>query len=133
VPAADVDAVFTALADPTRRAVIGRLAEEPLSASALAGELPVSRQAVAKHLAALDRAGLVAARREGRETRYRLTPEPLGEAMAWMAGVGAGWDERLARLAARAAGSHPAATAGPPADRVSASPPTAPARPPRRR
>ena len=99
---ADVDAVFAALADPTRRAVIGRLAQEPLSASALAGELPVSRQAVAKHLAALDRAGLVAARREGRETRYRLTPEPMGEAMAWMAGVGARWDERLARLAARA-------------------------------
>lgn len=99
---ADVDAVFAALADPTRRAVIGRLAQEPLSASALAGELPVTRQAVAKHLAALDRAGLVAARREGRETRYRLTPEPMGEAMAWMAGVGARWDERLARLAARA-------------------------------
>jgi DNA-binding transcriptional ArsR family regulator len=98
----DVDAVFAALADPTRRAVIGRLAQEPASASALAGELPVSRQAIAKHLAALDRAGLVAARREGRETRYRLTPEPMGEAMAWMAGVGARWDERLARLAARA-------------------------------
>jgi ArsR family transcriptional regulator, cadmium/lead-responsive transcriptional repressor len=99
---ADVDAVFAALADPTRRAVMGRLAREPLSASALAGELPVSRQAVAKHLAALDRAGLVAARREGRETRYRLTPEPMGDAMAWMAAVGARWDERLGRLAARA-------------------------------
>src|SRR5829696_5025565 len=48
----DVDAVFAALADPTRRAVIGRLAQEPASASRLAGELPVSRQAVAKHLAA---------------------------------------------------------------------------------
>ena len=68
----------------------------------LAGELPVSRQAVAKHLAALDRAGLVAARREGRETRYTLDPAPMGEAMAWMAGVGAQWDERLARLARRA-------------------------------
>ena len=69
---------------------------------ALAGELPVSRQAVAKHLAALDRAGLVAARREGRETRYTPHPEPMGEAMAWMAAVGARWDERLARLARRA-------------------------------
>ena len=94
------DAVFAALADPTRRAVIGRLAQEPLSASALAGELPVSRQAVAKHLAALDRAGLVATRREGRELRYSLDPAPMGEAMAWMASVGAQWDERLARLAA---------------------------------
>ena len=98
----DVDAVFAALADPTRRAVIGRLAQEPASASRLAGELPVSRQAVAKHLAALDRAGLVAARREGRETRYTLDPAPMGEAMAWMASVGAQWDERLARLARRA-------------------------------
>jgi DNA-binding transcriptional ArsR family regulator len=95
----DVDAVFAALADPTRRAVIGRLAREPASASRLALELPVSRQAVAKHLAALDRAGLVAARREGRELRYALDPEPMGEAMAWMASVGAQWDGRLARLA----------------------------------
>ena len=74
-----------------------------VSASALAGELPVSRQAVAKHLAALDRAGLVEARREGRELRYALDPEPMGEAMAWMASVGAQWDDRLARLARRAA------------------------------
>jgi DNA-binding transcriptional ArsR family regulator len=98
----NVDAVFAALSDPTRRAVIGRLAQEPLSASGLAGELPVSRQAIAKHLAALDRAGLVEARRVGRETRYRLHPEPMGEAMAWMASVGAQWDDRLSRLAKRA-------------------------------
>jgi DNA-binding transcriptional ArsR family regulator len=98
----DVDAVFAALADPTRRDVIRRLAREPASASRLAGELPVSRQAIAKHLAARDRAGLVAARREGRELNYVLNPAPMGEAMAWMAGVGAEWDARLARLAARA-------------------------------
>jgi DNA-binding transcriptional ArsR family regulator len=102
-----VDAVFAALADPTRRAVVGRLAQAPLSASALADELPVSRQAVAKHLAALDRAGLVERTRAGRETRYRLTPEPMAEAIAWMTGVGAQWDERLARLAARAAAPPP--------------------------
>jgi DNA-binding transcriptional ArsR family regulator len=99
----DADAVFAALADPTRRAVIGRLAQEPASASALAGELPITRQAVAKHLAALDRAGLVSVRREGRELRYVLRPEPMGDAMAWMASVGAQWDDRLARLARRAA------------------------------
>ena len=68
--------------------MIGRLAREPLSASALAGELPISRQAIAKHLAALDRAGLVAARRAGRELQYRLDPAPLGDAMAWMTSVG---------------------------------------------
>jgi DNA-binding transcriptional ArsR family regulator len=100
-------AVFAALADPTRRLVVRSLAAEPaLTASRLAGALPISRQAVAKHLAALERAGLVEPRRAGRETHYRLTPEPLNEAMAWMATVGAQWDERLARLAARAAERH---------------------------
>ena len=103
----DPDAVFAALSDPTRREVIGRLAREPLSASALAGELPISRQAVAKHLAALDRAGLVAARRAGRELQYRLEPAPLGDAMAWMASVGARWDERLGRLEAAAKRAKP--------------------------
>ena len=99
-----VDLVFSALADPTRREVITALARESsLTASRLAGELPVTRQAVAKHLAALDRAGLVRASRAGRETRYELTPEPLGEAMTWMAGIGARWDASLARLAERAA------------------------------
>lgn len=68
--------------------------------SGLAAELPITRQAVAKHLAALEEAGLVRAAREGRETRYRLTPDPLGEAAGWMAGVGAEWDDRLGRLAA---------------------------------
>jgi DNA-binding transcriptional ArsR family regulator len=99
-----VDAVFFALADPTRREVIAALAREPsLTASRLAGELPVTRQAVAKHLATLDRAGLVRGRHVGRETRYELTPAPLSDAMAWMAGVGARWDTSLARLAQRAA------------------------------
>jgi DNA-binding transcriptional ArsR family regulator len=98
-----VDAVFTALADPTRRDVIAALAREPrLTASRLAGDMPVTRQAVSKHLAALDRAGLVRADHVGRETHYELTPEPLGEAMAWMAGVGARWDSSLARLVERA-------------------------------
>ena len=92
-------AVFAALADPTRRAVVRSLAQQQtVTASALATELPISRQAVAKHLATLAHAGLIAGRREGRETRYRLTPEPLDDAVQWMAEVGAAWDERLARL-----------------------------------
>jgi hypothetical protein len=57
---------------------------------------------VAKHLAALHRAGLVAAHREGREIHYEVTPAPLAAAMDWMAEVGGRWDARLARLAARA-------------------------------
>jgi DNA-binding transcriptional ArsR family regulator len=94
--------VFSALADPTRRQVVRSLSRRPeLTASLLAGELPMTRQAVTKHLAALDRAGLVEAHREGRETRYTLTPAPLADAMRWMDEVGAQWDDRLARLAER--------------------------------
>ena len=106
VPGAAVDepglgAVFGALADPTRRHVVRVLSRESTAtASALAAQLPISRQAVAKHLSALASAGLVSATREGRETRYRLTPAPLGEAIDWMATAGARWDERLARLRA---------------------------------
>jgi DNA-binding transcriptional ArsR family regulator len=92
-------AVFAALADPTRRAVVRSLSQQPtVTASALATQLPISRQAVTKHLATLAGAGLIEGRREGRETRYRLTPEPLDDAVRWMAEVGAAWDERLARL-----------------------------------
>ncbi len=99
----ELGAVFAALADPTRRRVVRSLArEEAVTASGLAGELPITRQAVAKHLAALEHAGLVAPRREGRETRYRLTPGPLEEAIAWMAEVGDRWDGSLARLSERA-------------------------------
>ena len=91
--------VFDALADANRRYVLEALAErETATATELATELPVTRQAVAKHLAALNEAGLVESRREGRETRYELTPAPLGAAMDWMAGVGAEWDARLAAL-----------------------------------
>jgi DNA-binding transcriptional ArsR family regulator len=92
--------VFDALADPNRRYVLEALAQrETATATELAAEMPVTRQAVAKHLAALNEAGLVESRREGRETLYELTPGPLAAAMDWMAGVGAGWDSRLAKLA----------------------------------
>ena len=100
-----VDDVFAALGDPTRREVLRSVAQRPeLTASRLATELPITRQAVAKHLAALQHAGLVEPRREGRETRYTVTPAPLMEAMDWMAEVGAQWDARLARLVERARG-----------------------------
>ena len=109
MPGVDVGAVFSALADPTRREVVRSLAEESgLTASLLAGQLPITRQAVSKHLNALSDAGLVTARREGRETRYTLTPAPLAEAIDWMASVGAQWDERLARLATHSERSGPA-------------------------
>lgn len=95
-----VGSVFAALSDPTRRRVVELLAErQSVTASGLSHELPITRQAIAKHLTTLVAAGLVSATHEGRETRYRLTPEPLTGAMHWMAAAGARWDERLARLA----------------------------------
>ena len=96
---ATVDAVFSALADPTRRRVIEALASgSPVTSTGLAAELPVTRQAVAKHLAALRAAELVRAARVGRETRYTLEPRPLGDAARWIARVGGEWDERLGDL-----------------------------------
>jgi DNA-binding transcriptional ArsR family regulator len=92
--------VFAALADPSRRFIVEALAERgDATATELAAELPVTRQAVAKHLGALADAGLVDAARAGRETRYRLTPGPLVDAAAWMSRVGSEWDDRLAALA----------------------------------
>jgi DNA-binding transcriptional ArsR family regulator len=94
-----VDAVFSALSDPTRRALMQRIAATgDASATELADELPVSRQAVAKHLASLTEAGLVDSQRAGRERRYRLTPAPMGDAMSWMTALETAWDERLAAL-----------------------------------
>ncbi len=94
-----LDEVFSALADGTRRAVIRRLLEtDTVTATQLAADLPMTRQAVAKHLAALTAAGLLSARREGRETRYELTAGPLGEAASWLEAVGDEWERRLERL-----------------------------------
>lgn len=92
------DAVFGALADPTRRWLLSAIAEHPATATELAGGLPISRQAVVKHLGALADAGLLARQRAGREVRYRVTPAPLSDAVSWMAHVGAQWDDRLAAL-----------------------------------
>lgn len=93
------DEVFSALSDPTRRALLRTIAEHPsATATQLAADLPISRQAVLKHLAALTDAGLIDRRRAGREVRYRVTPEPLSDAVSWMADVGSQWDSRLAAL-----------------------------------
>lgn len=94
-----VDLVFAALADPTRRHLVETLAAHPGStATGLAATLPISRQAVAKHLKLLGRAGLVSAKRSGREARFELDPAPLGDAAAWIGAVGAEWDSRLGAL-----------------------------------
>lgn len=95
--------MFSALADPTRRAILEAVAAvETATATELAAGMAVSRQAVAKHLQALSEAGLVASERRGREQRFRLTPAPFTDAVAWLVDVGAAWDDRLARLEQRA-------------------------------
>jgi len=91
--------VFAALADPTRRQVLGLLGGQgELTATALADRLPISRQAIVKHLTVLDDAGLVAGRRVGREVRYAVRPEALVATARWMAALANDWDRRLAAI-----------------------------------
>jgi DNA-binding transcriptional ArsR family regulator len=98
-PRRRMDAVFTALGDPVRRRVLERLSRGgTVTATGLAAKLPISRQAVAKHLLALRDADLVTSDRIGRETRYALRPEPLDDAARWIQTVSAEWDDRLEAL-----------------------------------
>jgi DNA-binding transcriptional ArsR family regulator len=94
-----VGPIFDALGDPGRRDLIQAISERgSATATELAADRDVTRQAVSKQLNALAEAGLLRAERRGRETRYEVTPEPLGEAMAWIADVGGRWDTRLDAL-----------------------------------
>jgi DNA-binding transcriptional ArsR family regulator len=93
------DALWAAVGDPTRRRLLDTLlARGEASATSLATELPVTRQAVAKHLAVLDRAGLVEAEKVGREVIYAVRTAELDEVSRAMAKVAAAWDQRLARI-----------------------------------
>jgi DNA-binding transcriptional ArsR family regulator len=93
------DTVFAALADPTRRRLLDLLAARgAASATVLAVELPVSRQAVVKHLGVLEVAGLVGRDRHGREVRYAVRPARLSQVAQWMAAAAAEWDARLATI-----------------------------------
>jgi DNA-binding transcriptional ArsR family regulator len=94
-----VGAVFGALADPTRRHVVETLLRDgSTTVPTLTSSLPITRQAVAKHLATLDEAGLVERSRGGREVHYRLRPGALAPAVTWLERTGTAWDDRLARL-----------------------------------
>jgi DNA-binding transcriptional ArsR family regulator len=96
---AEEDALWAAFADPTRRRVLEALLEQgEATTTTLAELLPISRQGVAKHLAVLDRVGLVAGQRHGREVRYAVRPARLDDATESMARVAAKWDKRLARI-----------------------------------
>ena len=91
--------LFAALSDPTRRRVLDILAARgEASATTIAGELPVSRPAVVKHLGVLERAELVQSRQQGREVLFSVRPEPLASASRWLARVATEWDQRLAAL-----------------------------------
>jgi predicted ArsR family transcriptional regulator len=96
----EIGAVFAALADPTRRWMVESLMRDGITTvPALAAELPISRQAVAKHLSALDDAGVVERTPPaGRQVHYRLRAGALSSASAWMRDAEAAWDSRLARL-----------------------------------
>jgi DNA-binding transcriptional ArsR family regulator len=89
---------FAALGDPTRRQLVAWLAVRPATATELAARLPVTRQAVVKHLGLLSDARLITKRRDGREVRYRLEAEAFQAAAAWITTVTARWETRLARL-----------------------------------
>jgi DNA-binding transcriptional ArsR family regulator len=96
---ADEDALWAAVADPTRRRVLDALLERgEATTTTLAEGLPVTRQAVAKHLVVLDRVGLVTSERHGREVRYAVRPGRLDAASEAIARVAAQWDRRLARI-----------------------------------
>lgn len=93
------DALWSAVGDPTRRRMIDLLlADGGGTATTLSGQLPVSRQAVAKHLGVLDRVGLVRGQPVGREHRYEVDSAQLARALAQLAAVGATWDGRLQRI-----------------------------------
>lgn len=96
----DLGLVFGALADPTRRLMVERLLRDgSTSVPSLSAELPISRQAVAKHLTTLDQAGLVErVSGSGREVRYQLRASALAPAATWLESAQSAWAERLDRL-----------------------------------
>jgi DNA-binding transcriptional ArsR family regulator len=97
--------ILTALSDPTRRMLLGLLAERvEATATSLAPDLRVSRQAASRHLSVLEEAGLVRPRREGREVRYRVRPEPLHLTATWLHDLAVMWEVRLRSIKAMAEG-----------------------------
>lgn len=90
-----INAVLDALADPMRRTMLDLVANGNATATTLAGQLPISRQAVAKHLAVLESAGLIVSARKGREVHHHLAPGPLNATSRWMQETARDWDRRL--------------------------------------
>jgi DNA-binding transcriptional ArsR family regulator len=95
---ARLDAVYTALGDATRRAILTRLGDGDRTVGELAKPFAVSRPAISKHLRVLERAGLVRRTRQGRSSRCRLDPRPLAAAAGWLEHYRRFWEQRLERL-----------------------------------
>jgi DNA-binding transcriptional ArsR family regulator len=104
---AEADALWAAVGDPTRRRLLDALlALGEATATTLSGRLPVTRQAIAKHLTVLERVGLVDGRKEGRQVLYAIRPERLDEAGQEMVRAAAAWDRRLAAIKDLAEAAH---------------------------
>lgn len=93
-----LDATFLALADPTRRAILARLAKAEASVTELAEPFALSQPAISKHLKILERAGLVRAGRDGRRRPRRLDARPLADASAWLERYRESWEQSFRRL-----------------------------------
>jgi DNA-binding transcriptional ArsR family regulator len=104
-PPDQLDLTFAALADPTRRAILSRLAEGEATVNELAEPLPMSLPAVSRHLKVLERAGLIACGREAQWRPSRMQAEPLDEAVAWMQSRKRTWEARMDRLEAHLEGA----------------------------
>jgi DNA-binding transcriptional ArsR family regulator len=100
MPTDQLNLTFSALADPTRRAILTRLAEGEATVNELAEPLPMSLPAVSRHLKVLERAGLIARTRDAQWRRSRLQAEPLDEAVDWMQSRKQTWEGRMDRLEA---------------------------------
>jgi DNA-binding transcriptional ArsR family regulator len=97
-PADPLSRTFAALADPTRRTILSRLAQGEATVNELAEPLPMSLPAVSRHLKVLERAGLIVRTREAQWRPSRMQAEPLDEAMAWMQSRKRTWERRMDRL-----------------------------------
>jgi DNA-binding transcriptional ArsR family regulator len=93
-----LDAVFSALADPTRRQIVSRLSEGEATVTELAEPFKMSLPAVSKHLTVLEGAGLLTREKEGRIRHCRLVAEPMQEALEWIARYGSFWESQFDSL-----------------------------------
>ncbi len=98
MPADQLSTTFGALADPTRRAILARLAEGEATVNELAEPFPITVQAVSRHLKVLERAGLIERGREGQARPSRLRAQPLDDAVRWMESRKRTWEARMDRL-----------------------------------